>query len=141
MPRSPAIATNVAILRFTATSFEELDEFLIDGKTVNAGLWVGAVAWTVNGPLPRRIGFDGSRPESLAESLSTLLTVLEVLEGDARYLNRNPKCEPQLGRRGLMSGTGGEAEKAKFEPVGDFANDRIRIDTPRPATPQADPGS
>ncbi len=27
----------------------------------------GAVAWVVNGPLPRRAGFDGSRPESLAD--------------------------------------------------------------------------
>jgi penicillin amidase len=26
----------------------------------------GAIAWVANGPLPRRIGFDGSRPESLA---------------------------------------------------------------------------
>jgi penicillin amidase len=27
----------------------------------------GAVGWVVNGPLPRRVGFDGSRPESLAD--------------------------------------------------------------------------
>jgi penicillin G amidase len=27
----------------------------------------GAIGWAVNGPLPRRVGFDGSRPESLAD--------------------------------------------------------------------------
>jgi penicillin amidase len=27
----------------------------------------GAIGWVVNGPLPRRIGFDGSRPESWAD--------------------------------------------------------------------------
>ena len=27
----------------------------------------GSVAWVVNGPLPRRVGFDGSRPESWAD--------------------------------------------------------------------------
>jgi penicillin amidase len=27
----------------------------------------GDIAWVVNGPLPRRVGFDGSRPESLAD--------------------------------------------------------------------------
>lgn len=27
----------------------------------------GAIGWVVNGPLPRRVGFDGSRPESLAD--------------------------------------------------------------------------
>jgi len=30
----------------------------------------GSVAWVVNGPLPRRIGFDGSRPESWADGRS-----------------------------------------------------------------------
>jgi penicillin amidase len=28
----------------------------------------GEIGWVVNGPLPRRVGFDGSRPESLADS-------------------------------------------------------------------------
>jgi penicillin amidase len=27
----------------------------------------GEIAWVVNGPLPNRVGFDGSRPESLAD--------------------------------------------------------------------------
>jgi len=27
-----------------------------------------------------------------------------VLEGNATYLNLNPRCEPQLGRRGLSPG-------------------------------------
>ena len=27
----------------------------------------GEIAWIVNGPIPRRVGFDGSRPESLAD--------------------------------------------------------------------------
>ncbi len=27
----------------------------------------GEIAWTINGPLPRRIGFDGARPESWAD--------------------------------------------------------------------------
>jgi penicillin amidase len=27
----------------------------------------GDIGWVVNGPLPRRVGFDGSRPESLAD--------------------------------------------------------------------------
>ena len=27
----------------------------------------GEIGWVVNGPLPRRVGFDGSRPESLAD--------------------------------------------------------------------------
>ncbi len=44
---------------------------------------------------------DFIKPESLEDSLATCLAILNVLEKDARYLNLNPKGEPQLGRRGL----------------------------------------
>ncbi|RPH52889.1 DUF4910 domain-containing protein, partial [bacterium] len=47
-------------------------------------------------------------PEALAGSLATYLRVVEILEGDRRYLNLNPKCEPQLGRRGLYRTIGGD---------------------------------
>jgi aminopeptidase-like protein len=30
-----------------------------------------------------------------------------VIEGDRVYLNTQPKCEPQLGRRGLYGALGG----------------------------------
>ncbi|HUM00700.1 MAG TPA: DUF4910 domain-containing protein, partial [Thermoanaerobaculia bacterium] len=47
------------------------------------------------------------RPESLVESLDAYLAVLGVLEGNGRYRNTNPKCEPQLGKRGLYRAMGG----------------------------------
>jgi aminopeptidase-like protein len=50
------------------------------------------------------------RADSLAESLTCALAVLRVLEGDRRYLSQNPKCEPQLGRRGLYRGIGGSMD-------------------------------
>jgi aminopeptidase-like protein len=40
--------------------------------------------------------------------LRTYLAVVDVLEGNRRYLNLNPKCEPQLGRRGLYRTIGGD---------------------------------
>ena len=46
-------------------------------------------------------------PAALAGSLRTYLDVVDVLEGNRRYLNLNPKCEPQLGRRGLYRTIGG----------------------------------
>ena len=48
------------------------------------------------------------RPESLAGSLKVCAAVVDVLENNHRYLNLNPHCEPQLGKRGLYRSTGGE---------------------------------
>ena len=54
------------------------------------------------------------QPASLAGSLRIYLNVVDVLEGNRRYLNLNPKCEPQLGRRGLYRTIGGdEAGRAR----------------------------
>jgi aminopeptidase-like protein len=47
------------------------------------------------------------RPEALADSLATCLRIVEVVEGDRTFLNTQPKCEPQLGRRGLYGALGG----------------------------------
>jgi aminopeptidase-like protein len=44
---------------------------------------------------------------ALAESALQLLNIVSVLENNHRYLNLNPKCEPQLGRRGLYRLVGG----------------------------------
>ena len=46
------------------------------------------------------------RPVFLAESLEKYLAVIDVLEQDAVYVNTQPKCEPQLGRRGLYRAIG-----------------------------------
>jgi len=45
-------------------------------------------------------------PENLAESLSMVLKVLSVLERNETYINLSPKCEPQLGKRGLYKAIG-----------------------------------
>ncbi len=54
-------------------------------------------------------------PAALADSLRTCLEVVDVLEHDGRYLNTNPRCEPQLGRRGLYRSLGGELDAASRE--------------------------
>jgi aminopeptidase-like protein len=49
-------------------------------------------------------------PENLAHSLAVLQRIVTVIEGDAVYRSRNPKGEPQLGRRGLYATMGGQRE-------------------------------
>lgn len=47
------------------------------------------------------------QPEALAGTFRLCLEVFRVLENNLAYLNQNPKCEPQLGRRGLYRLMGG----------------------------------
>ncbi len=53
---------------------------------------------------------DFIRPEHLASSLQMIGAALDVLENDAHMLNLKPKCEPQLGKRGLYSAMGGASD-------------------------------
>ncbi len=53
---------------------------------------------------------DFVRPESLADSHATALAALDVLDGNATYVNQCPKGEPQLGRRGLYQAIGGQSQ-------------------------------
>lgn len=43
------------------------------------------------------------RPDELARSYRMIVTGLNILEHDRHLRNLNPKCEPQLGKRGLYS--------------------------------------
>jgi aminopeptidase-like protein len=54
-------------------------------------------------------------PSALGDSLIQLLRVIQVLEENRCYINLNPKCEPQLGRRGLYGQIGGIKDAASKE--------------------------
>jgi aminopeptidase-like protein len=74
---------------------------------------VGSLTRTPHGEYPEYhtsgddLGFV--TPAALAESLRRYLEVFEVLEGNGTYLNLSPKCEPQLGKRGLYDALGGRS--------------------------------
>ncbi|KAB8321343.1 DUF4910 domain-containing protein [Tolypothrix campylonemoides VB511288] len=53
---------------------------------------------------------DLVQTEYLADSFSKCLSVLHILENNKKYLNQNPKCEPQLGKRGLYGAIGGQTD-------------------------------
>jgi aminopeptidase-like protein len=59
------------------------------------------------------LGFVTS--DALDEALKTCLGIVDVLEGNGRYVNLSPKGEPQLGRRGLYRSLGGELDAASRE--------------------------
>lgn len=72
---------------------------------------VGRLSRAMTGQYPQEHtsadSFDLVSAEALGESWRACLRILEVLEGDDRYVNLAPKGEPQLGRRGLYRQTGG----------------------------------
>jgi aminopeptidase-like protein len=74
---------------------------------------VGALTRTPHGEYPEyhTSGDDPAlvRPDRLVDSLRRCLETFEVLEGNRTWLNLSPKCEPQLGRRGLYGAVGGQS--------------------------------
>lgn len=78
---------------------------------------VGCLMRTPHGQFPEyhtsADNLDFVKPEYLADSFFKYLAVLNILENNKKYLNQNPKCEPQLGKRGLYRLIGGQ-ENAKL---------------------------
>lgn len=52
------------------------------------------------------------RKESLADSFSKLETIVYIIENNGKYLNQNPKGEPNLGKRGLYDLIGGNTQNS-----------------------------
>ena len=72
---------------------------------------VGCFMRTPNGQFPEyhtsADNLDFVQPSLLAESFEVGVSILRLLENNGTYINQNPKCEPQLGKRGLYRAIGG----------------------------------
>jgi aminopeptidase-like protein len=77
---------------------------------------VGSFRRTPHGEYPEyhtsadNLGFVS--PDHLADSLGTLLEVIDLLESDTKFRNLSPMGEPQLGRRGLLPAPSERAQMA-----------------------------
>lgn len=75
---------------------------------------VGCLMRTPHGQFPEyhtsADNLEFVRPAFLADSFLTCLSIISLLEANATYLSQNPKCEPQLGKRGLYRSIGGYAD-------------------------------
>ena len=80
---------------------------------------VGSLTRTPHGQFPEyhtsADNLDFVQPAALADSLRVYLDVLSVLEQNRTFSNTNPRCEPQLGRRGLYRQFGGKSESKALE--------------------------
>ena len=82
-------------------------------------LAVGCFMRTPHGEYPEyhssADNLDFVKADSLARSFSRCVEAFELLEHNRAYLNQNPKCEPQLGRRGLYRAVAGQQENQSKE--------------------------
>lgn len=80
---------------------------------------IGCLMRTPNGQYPQyhtsADDLDLLCPESLADSLTKCVATMRVLEHNRCYRNTHPKCEPQLGRRGLHHAFGQDAGNAALQ--------------------------
>lgn len=75
---------------------------------------VGSLLRTLYGKYPEyhssADNLDFVKAEYLTESFRHYLMVIYILENNKTYVNLNPKCEPQLGKRGIYRKIGGQKE-------------------------------
>lgn len=114
----------VHALRHSGESFEVVDfsPYGYDERqycSPGFNLPVGSLTRTPHGRFPEyhtsADDLDFIRPGALGGSLAVYLNVLSILDGNTRYINLNPKCEPQLGKRGLYRTIGGLPEAGPLE--------------------------
>ena len=114
------------VLHHSGSEYEimEFSPFGYDERQYNSpgfALPVGCFMRTPHGRYPEyhtsADDLELVRADSLGDSFRTVLSALSVLEHNVTYVNLNPKCEPQLGRRGLYRDIGG----LKDESVGEVA--------------------
>jgi len=81
-------------------------------------LAVGCLMRSVWGSFPEyhtsADNLDFILPEKMAGTLELCSSVVNILENNKTYLNTNPYCEPQLGKRGLYRSTGGHGIEAEI---------------------------
>ena len=80
---------------------------------------VGCIMRTPHGQFPEYHtsgdNLNYVRPKDLADSASLCLSVFGLIENNKVYVNQNPKCEPQLGKRGLYKAIGGQADSQNLQ--------------------------
>jgi len=105
---------NVKVFDFSPYGYDER-------QYCSAGfnLAVGRLSRTPHGTFPEyHTSADNMsfiHPHSLSESYSSCQSIFSILERNRTYLNTNPKCEPQLGKRGLYRVIGGRTDSGAME--------------------------
>jgi aminopeptidase-like protein len=96
------------ILEFSPYGYDER-QYCSPGFNLPVGCLMRSVWGTFPEYHTSADNLDFIRPESLAGALQVCAAIFDVLEGNRRYCNQSPYCEPQLGKRNLYRSTGGDS--------------------------------
>ncbi len=58
---------------------------------------------------------DFINPNNLSDSLELLFNITTIIESNRKWVNLNPKGEPQLGKRGLYDSVGGQSNPKDYQ--------------------------
>ncbi len=98
------------LLEFTPYGYDER-QFCSPGFN----LPVGRLTRTPNGEFPEyhtsADNLDFISADKLNESLEIVKKIIHVIERNKKFLNLNPKCEPQLGKRGMYNSVAGNIKE------------------------------
>jgi aminopeptidase-like protein len=102
------------LLEFSPYGYDER-QFCSPGINLPAG----RLSRTPHGTFPEyhtsADNLDFVHADKLGEAFAVCLEIFSLLENNGTFVNLNPKCEPQLGKRGLYRIIGGQADAGLSE--------------------------
>jgi len=111
---SHVLGASGRVIDFTPYGYDER-QYCSPGFDLPVGLFMRSLHGTFPEYHTSADDLSFVKPEKLEEAYRAILSVIEVPERNGTFVNLNPKCEPQLGRRGLYEGLSGRASPREFE--------------------------
>jgi len=99
------------ILEFSPYGYDER-QYCSPGFNLSVGLFQRSKFGSIPEYHTSADNLEFIRPDHLNSSYRLIADTINVIENDAVYRNTLPKCEPQLGRRGLYGAIGGDKDSA-----------------------------
>ena len=102
------------ILDFSPYGYDER-QYCSPGFNLPVGCFMRSVWGTFPEYHTSADNLDFIQPVSLAGSFHACVAIVDVLEENRKYVNQNPFCEPQLGRRNLYGSGGRESARRESD--------------------------
>jgi aminopeptidase-like protein len=99
------------ILEFSPYGYDER-QYCSPGFNLPVGLFQRSRYGTIPEYHTSADNLDFIRSNYLRQSYELIVETIDVIESDVVYRNEMPKCEPQLGKRGLYGAVGGNKDVA-----------------------------